>query len=93
MSKFDQKLQTQIEEAKATSNQAVIPVILHFKKGADLKKLESRGFKLKRIISLDSGLASGTIEPTSAAVQGMEEEKAVEFIEPDHEARILPTQQ
>lgn len=91
MSKFDQKLQTQIEEAKARSNQEEISVILHFKKGTDLKKLESRGFKLERVISLDSGLASGTIIPTSA--QGLEEEEAVEFLEPDHEAVILPAQQ
>lgn len=85
MSKFDQKLQTQIEEANATSNQTEIPVILHFKKGANFKNLENRGFKLERVISQEIGLASGTITP--AAAQGMEDEEEVEFLEPDHEAR------
>lgn len=90
MSKFDQKLKAQIEAANATSHQTEIPVILHFKKGADFKKLEKLGFKLNRIISLESGLASGTIIPYP--VQGMEDEETVEFLEPDQEATILPAQ-
>lgn len=90
MGKLDEKLKARIEAATATSDQTEIPVILHFKKGADLKKIEKKGFKLNRILSSESGLASGTIIPTST--QGIEDEEAVEFLEPDQEATILPTQ-
>ncbi len=88
MSKIDQYLKNQIEKARATSQNIEIPVILHFKKGADLKKLENRGFKLERVISQESGLASGTITPNS--LEGLEEEETIEFLEADHQADALP---
>lgn len=91
MSKLDPQLKARLKEVQQKSDQGEIPVILHFKKGADLTKLQDKGFKLEKVISEEIGAASGTLTPES--VQSMIEADEVELLELDHEARALSAQQ